>query len=87
MDLIGKDHKKRDCYLDSMECANYDELKYRMFISIESGNMCYAATCAWAIYNNAPEMLRERMRDCIHQLRDMYREYRKGLFEEKFIAA
>ena len=77
MDLKEKDFKNRDCYLDSMECVSFDELKYRMFVSLEEGDMPYAATCVWAIYDCAADEYKEKMRECIHEVRNLYRKYRK----------
>lgn len=61
--------------LDAMECVSVSELKYRMFSSIEDCDMIMAATAAWAIYNEAPEPLRENMRSLVHSLRDEYRRF------------
>lgn len=87
MELTYENKNGRVTYLDSMECVSYDELKYRMFVSLEEEDMIYAATCAWAIYDKAPIELRNQMRECIHQLRNLHRKYNKGELKEELIAA
>ena len=87
MELTYENRNGRITYLDSMECVSYDELKYRMFVSLEEEDMVYAATCAWAIYDNAPVELRNQMKECIHQLRNLHRKYKKGDLKKDLIAA
>ena len=87
MGLTYENKNGRVTYLDSMECVSYDELKYRMFVSLEEEDMVYAATCAWAIYDKAPVELRNQMRECIHLLRNLHRKYNKGELKEELIAA
>ena len=64
--------------LDAMECVSVNELKYRLFSSIEDSNMVMAATAAWGIYNNAPDILRKRMQSLIHSLRDEFKRFRRA---------
>lgn len=65
--------------LDAMECVDFSELKYRLFTSIEDGDMVIAATSAWAIYDGAPTELREQMKACVHSMRNKFKEQRKRL--------
>lgn len=67
--------------VDAMECVSVSELKYRMFSSIEDCDMTMAATAAWAIYDKAPEPLRENMRAKFHSLRNEYKRFRR-LFKQ-----
>lgn len=70
---------ERTMCVDAMECVSVSELKFRMFSSIENCDMTMAATAAWAIYNDAPEPLRENMRVMVHSLRDEYKRFRNIL--------
>lgn len=55
---------------DAQECLSMNDLKYLMFSSIEEWDMVTAASAAWAIYRNASPMNQEKMKFCIHKLRN-----------------
>lgn len=69
--------------VDAMECVSFQELKYRMFTTIEDCNMTIAATSAWGIYQGAPEPLHSRMKECMHSLRNAYKSHRDAITKLK----
>lgn len=62
--------------IDAQECLNMNELKYSMFSSIEDWDMVTAASAAWAIYRNASPLNQEKMKYCIHKLRNYIKRAR-----------
>lgn len=61
---------------DAQECLSMNDLKYLMFSSIEDWDMVTAASAAWAIYRNASPLNQEKMKYCIHKLRNYIKRVR-----------
>lgn len=66
---------KQTC-IDAQECLSMNDLKYLMFSSIEDWDMVTAASAAWAIYRNASPLNQEKMKYCIHKLRNYIKRAR-----------
>lgn len=62
--------------IDAQECLSMNELKYKMFMCIDEQDMIKASSAAWAIYKNASTENRDKMKYCIHSLRNYMKHTR-----------
>ena len=62
--------------IDAQECLSLNELKYKMFMYIDEQDMIKASSAAWAIYKDASPENRDRMKFCIHSLRNYMKRTR-----------
>lgn len=62
--------KRGRIYIDAQECLSLNELKYKMFMYIDEQNMIKASSAAWAINKDASLENRDKMKFCIHSLRN-----------------
>lgn len=68
--------------VDAQECISLNELRYSLFSYIEDGDIVKAASAAWAIYKDASPLNQEKMKFCIHALRNyMKTEKVKRMYE------
>lgn len=69
------ENKKGCVCIDAQECLSMNELKYQLFSFIDNHEMAKAASAAWALYKDASDINKEKMKICIHMLRNYIRKF------------